>query len=149
MPEHNRYFPGLRAYAGFVQRGVPVNRGARHAGKPRVGFKGLFKLAFDAIFAFSYLPIRIISGIGLSVALVAFLYFCRVLYARFISGEAILGWASTLGAILFLGGLQIVMLGIVGEYVARIYEETKRRPNYIVGDVINLRPADSESTDGR
>lgn len=139
MPERNRYFPGLRAYAGFTQTSVMVERDARHAGTSRVKFSGLIKLALDGLIAFSYLPIRMITAVGSIVALTAFGYTARVLYKKLVSGEAILGWASTLTAILFLGGLQLVMLGLIGEYIGRIYEEVKRRPYYIVMEKIGFR----------
>lgn len=138
MPEHNRYFPGLRAFAGFKQTGVPVDRDPRFAGRPRVGFRGLFKLAFDAIFSFSYIPLRLATVFGLCVALGAFVYLAIVFYHRFITHEAIQGWASILGAVLLLGGLQLVMMGIVGEYIGRIYEESKKRPQYIVERQYNI-----------
>jgi dolichol-phosphate mannosyltransferase len=138
MPERNRYFPGLRAYAGFQQASVLVQRDARHHGKSRVRISGLIKLALDGLIAFSYLPIRMITTIGLLVAASAFCYTLRVLYKKLVSGEAIIGWASTLTAILFLGGLQLVMLGLIGEYIGRIYEEVKRRPYYIIRDKINF-----------
>jgi dolichol-phosphate mannosyltransferase len=138
MPEHNRYFPGLRAYAGFKQRGIEVRRDPRYAGTSRVGLAGLIRLACNAIFSFSYVPIRVISLIGFSVASLAFLYILVIAYKKFISHEAILGWASTLGAVLFIGGLQVLMLGIVAEYIGRIYEETKQRPQYIVAELRNF-----------
>jgi polyisoprenyl-phosphate glycosyltransferase len=138
MPERNRYFPGLRAYAGFGQKGIPVERDARHTGSSRVRLGGLIKLAADGIFAFSYIPIRMATGLGLLVAAGAFLFLLVIAFKKFVSHVAILGWASTLGAVLFIGGLQLVMLGIVGEYVGRIYEETKNRPYYIVSEKRNL-----------
>lgn len=151
MPERNRYFPGLRAYAGFRQEAIVVERDARHAGTSRVKLSGLINLALDGLIAFSYLPIRMITFLGTVVALSAFAYTGRVIYKKLISGEAILGWASTLTAILFLGGLQLVMMGLIGEYIGRIYEEVKRRPYYIVMDKIGYRlnadPA-SESQSG-
>ncbi len=138
MGEHNRYFPGLRAYAGFKQVGVKVDRDARFAGKPRVGLKGLIKLAFDAIFSFSLVPIRLATMTGVLVAMGSFLYLLFVLYHKLITGQAIPGWTSILGAVLFIGGLQLIMLGIVGEYIGRIYEETKKRPQYVVSEKINF-----------
>jgi len=138
MPEHNRYLPGLRAYAGFRQTGVPVERQARHSGAPRVGLLGLLRLAFDGVFSFSHAPIRLVTLFGLVVAAAAFFFMCIVLYKKLISHEAILGWASTLTAILFLGGTQLVTLGLLGEYIGRIYEEVKKRPYYIVQRRINL-----------
>lgn len=132
MPEHNRYFPGLRAFAGFRQVGLPVERGARFAGEPRVGFRGLFKLAGDAIFSFSYVPLRIVTCFGVFMAFASLVYLLWVLFEKFVTHTAISGWASTLGATLLLGSIHIVMLGVVGEYIARIYEETKHRPLYVI-----------------
>lgn len=132
MPEHNRYFPGLRAFAGFRQIGLPVERGARFAGEPRVGFRGLCKLATDAVFSFSYVPLRIVTCFGVFMAAASLIYLMWVLFEKFVTHTAISGWASTLGATLLLGSIQIVMLGVVGEYIARIYEETKRRPPYVI-----------------
>ena len=132
MPEHNRYFPGLRAFAGFRQVGLAVERGARFAGEPRVGFRGLFKLAADAVFSFSYVPLRIVTCFGVFMATASLVYLLWVLFEKFVTHTAISGWASTLGATLLLGSIQIVMLGVVGEYIARIYEETKCRPPYVI-----------------
>lgn len=138
MPEHNRYFPGLRAYVGFRQRGIEVDRDARFAGEPRVGLRGLVKLAFDAIFSFSYVPIRLITLVGVIVAGGAFLFVLFVAYHKFVTYRAVPIWSSILSAVLILGGLQLIMLGILGEYVGRTYEETKRRPSYVVYDKTNF-----------
>jgi dolichol-phosphate mannosyltransferase len=138
MPEHNRYFPGLRAYAGFRQRGIEVERDPRFSGRPRVGVLGLAKLALDGIVSFSYVPIRLVTAMGFLIALAAFSVMCDVLYKKLVSHEAILGWASTLTAILFLGGTQLITLGLVGEYIGRIYEEVKKRPYYIVRERQNF-----------
>lgn len=134
MPENNRYFPGLRAYAGYRQAGVTVDRDERYAGAPKVGIRGLFRLAMNAIFAFSYFPLRLVTLLGLIVAGIAFLYIALILYFKIFTDQAISGWASNLGATLFLGGVQLVMLGIVGEYIGRIYEETKNRPHYYIAE---------------
>lgn len=138
LPESNRYFPGLRAYVGFRQDGVNVSRDSRFAGSPRVGIRGLFKLAFDGIIAFSIIPIRLITITGVIVALLAFGYIAVILFKKYVTGAAITGWASTLTAILFIGGLQLITLGIIGEYVGRIYDEAKRRPYYVIKDKYNL-----------
>jgi glycosyltransferase involved in cell wall biosynthesis len=138
MPEHNRYLPGLRAYAGFRQKGIPVERDARYSGSPRVSPLGLLRLALDGIISFSYVPIRLVTLTGLAVAGAAFFFMCVVLYKRLVSHQAIIGWASTLTAILFLGATQLITLGIVGEYIGRIYEEVKARPYYIVRERQNF-----------
>lgn len=139
MPERNRYFPGLRAYAGFRQKGVPVERDARPDKKARVGFWGLVRLALDAIFAFSYAPIRVFTFLGLAIAACSFLFLVKVVVHKLLAPQdVVLGIASLLVAVLLLGGLQLIMLGVVGEYIGRIYEESKRRPYYVVAAKRNL-----------
>ncbi len=134
MPEQHRYLPGLRAFAGFRAEGVPVDRAARADGRSRVGWRGLFRLAGDGIFSFSYVPLRIATGLGLLSAALAFGVLATVLYKKWVSGAAITGWASTMTAILFMGAIQLITLGIVGEYIGRIYDEVKRRPLYVVAE---------------
>lgn len=138
MPERNRYFPGLRAYAGFKQVGLPVDRDARFSGASRVRLTGLIQLAMNGILSFSMIPLRIASLLGATIAFCSFGYMLRVLYKKLVTGEAILGWASTLTGILFLGGIQMIILGLLGEYIGRIYEEVKRRPYYVVDRKINF-----------
>lgn len=138
MPERSRYMPGLRAYAGFRQTGVVFDRPGRHAGKPRQTFGKLLRMGLDAIFAYSFVPARLASLLGLVTALVALGFSAWVLYQKLISGQAILGWASTMISILFLGAVQLVCLGILGEYVARIYEEVRARPVYVVAESVGL-----------
>ena len=138
MPERNRYLTGLRAYAGFKQTGITIDRAARFSGKTRVGFSGLVKLAMDGIIAFSNAPLRLIIMLGFGVAGFAMAYIFIILFKKYFSHEAILGWSSTLIAILFLGGIQLITLGIIGEYIGRIYDEVKQRPYYVVGEKINF-----------
>ncbi|MFH0954252.1 MAG: glycosyltransferase family 2 protein [Verrucomicrobiota bacterium] len=138
MPERNRYFPGLRAYAGFRQKGVAVDRDPRFAGTSRVGLLGLVRLAVDGMISFSYAPLRIATYSGFVISGLAFAYILRVLYKKWVSGEAIPGWASTLTAILFLGGVQLIVSGIIGEYIGRIYDEVKKRPFYIISHRVNF-----------
>lgn len=134
MPEQHRYWPGLRAFAGFRAEGVPVDRGARADGRSRVGWSGLLRLAGDGIFSFSYAPLRLATALGLLSALLAFGVLATVLYKKWVSGAAITGWASTMTAILFMGAIQLITLGIIGEYIGRIYDEAKRRPLYVVAE---------------
>lgn len=138
MPERNRYFPGLRAYAGFRQKGIAVDRDPRFAGTSRVGLLGLLRLAVDGMISFSFAPLRIATYSGFIISGLAFAYILRVLYKKWVSGEAIPGWASTLTAILFLGGVQLIVSGIIGEYIGRIYDEVKKRPFYIIANRVNF-----------
>jgi dolichol-phosphate mannosyltransferase len=144
MPEQHRYFPGLRAFAGFRAVGVPVDRAARARGRSRVGGRGWTRLALDGLFAFSHAPLRLVSWLGFLAALLALAVLASVLYKKWVTGEAITGWASTMTAILFMGAVQLITLGIVGEYVGRIYDEAKRRPLYIVAERIGFEDDPAE-----
>jgi len=132
LPERNRFLPGLRAWAGFRQTGLKIERDARYDSSPRVRLRGLCRLAMDAIFSFSYLPLRAVAFLGFLAAIPSFAYILVVLYFRLFTDRAIEGWASTLSAVLFLGGVQLICLGVIGEYIGRIYDEVKARPIYIV-----------------
>lgn len=138
MPERDRYVSGLRAYVGGRQTGVEFERAARYAGQPRQSPLRLVRMATDAFFAFSELPLRLATIMGFLVSGVAFLVLLNVLYQKLISGAAILGWASTMTSILFLGGIQLIAIGVIGEYIGRIYNEAKGRPAWVVGRYRNL-----------
>jgi dolichol-phosphate mannosyltransferase len=146
IPLRSRYLPGIRAYVGFQQTGVPVPRRGRHDKKSRVGLKGLFRLAFTGIFSFSYVPIRLFNILGaLSLAVSC----CLALYAlwgKLIGQTAAVAWASQIITISFFGGVNILGLGIIGEYVARIYDQIKGYPSYIINDIIV--PDNKGETDG-
>lgn len=133
MPERNRYISGLRTWAGFRQTGVPCERGSRHSGPPKQTLMRLLGLAADGIFSFSYLPLRMSTFAGAFIALISFVGGLAAIYLR-LSGSLIvpMGWASTMVVLTFLSGLILLMLGMVGEYIARIYNEIKARPQYVV-----------------
>ena len=133
MPERNKYISGLRAYAGFQQTGILVERDARHYGNPKVTLAKLFKLAFDGIFAFSTIPLKLATYLGLTLASASFMIGLIGLYFKFVLRKEFLGWAYGLTTTFFLGGIQLVCLGIIGEYIGRIYEEVRQRPYYIIG----------------
>ncbi len=138
MPERDRYVSGLRAYVGGRQIGIEFERAARYAGQPRQSPLKLVRMATDAFFAFSELPLRLATVLGFVVSGVAFLVLLNVLYQKLISGQAILGWASTMTSILFLGGIQLIAVGVIGEYIGRIYNEAKGRPAWVVGRYRNI-----------
>ena len=145
MPERDRYVSGLRAYVGGKQIGVEFERAPRYAGQPRQSPLKLMRMATDAFFAFSELPLRFATILGFVVSGVAFLVLLNVLYQKLISGAAILGWASTMTSILFLGGIQLIAVGVIGEYIGRIYNEAKGRPAWVVGRYRNLPTGAVES----
>lgn len=134
MPERNRYLSGLRAYAGFQQTGITVERGSRYQGQPKVSVAKLFKLAFDGIFSFSIIPLRIATIFGFVSAIVAFILGLTGLYFKIVLGETFLSWAYGLTTTFFMGGIQLIFLGIIGEYIGRIYDEVKQRPYYLIKD---------------
>ncbi len=138
MPEHNKYLSGLRAYAGFEQIGVYVERGPRYRGKPRVSVTKLFKLAFDGIFSFSTIPLKIATILGLVSAILSFIIGLIGLYVKFVLGQEFLSWAYGLTTTFFMGGIQLLSLGIIGEYIARIYDEVRQRPCYIINEKIGF-----------
>jgi dolichol-phosphate mannosyltransferase len=132
MPEHHRYLRGMRSWVGFRQIGIPVERAERHSGRSKYGFLRLFKLAADGIFAFSIVPIRAAALLGAFVIFLSFLYVLYALYAKIFQHISPQGFTGLLVAVTFLSGVVLFFLGVIGEYVGRIYEETKARPQYII-----------------
>lgn len=138
LPERNRFIRGLRSWVGFRQTGLEYERGARHAGTPKYTFRRLLKLAFDGFIGFSYVPLRLAFWMGLLAFVVCLANIAFAMYGKFVLGTNPPGWTSLMLAVMFLGGVQLMMLGIVGEYIARIYDEVKQRPFYVVGETVNL-----------
>ncbi len=138
LPERNRYLAGLKTWVGYSQTAVEYDREPRFAGRPRQSLGRLVRLALDGIFSFSNLPLRIATLLGIVVSVTAFLLMATVIYLRLFTDRAILGWASLMTSILFLGGVLLLTIGIIGEYVGRIYDEVKRRPLYIVEERLGV-----------
>lgn len=132
LPEQNRYLPGLRAWVGYRQTGVPVARRERYDSSTRVGYRGLYRLALNAIFSFSYVPLSLLRVMGIVVLLFSVALAGFALYHKFFTGQAVAAWASQLTSTAFFGGANLLGIGLIGEYVARIYDEVKRRPQYLV-----------------
>ena len=134
MRERHRFLRGMASWVGFRQIGVPYKRAARYAGETKYPLKKMIRLALTAITSFSYFPLQLATYIGFICAGISILIIPVVIIMRAVSTQAFLGQASTLIAVLFLGGVQLISLGILGEYVGRIYDEAKGRPLYIVND---------------
>lgn len=132
MPEHHRYLRGLRTWVGFRQVGVPIERAARQAGRTKYSPLKLLKLASDGIFAFSIVPLRASAMLGLAAIVLSFLFAAYSLFAKFFLHQAPQGFTALILVITFLSGINLFFLGIIGEYVGRIYEETKARPHYVI-----------------
>ena len=138
LPERERFFPGLRSWAGFRQTGIPVERAARHDDTPRVSLRGLFRLAKTAIFSFSSFPLKffyIIAGISGTVCMGTIGF---VLWHRLFTGLAIPGWASVIITASFFGSLNALGISILGEYVIRIYDQVRARPVYVKAGTRNV-----------
>ncbi len=136
MPENNRYLRGLRAWAGFEQVGVEYERGRRLANESGYNFTKYFKLALDAVFSFSYKPLVYMSKLGLFIAVTSMIYGMYVFSVG--KNPVAPGWASLFVSIVFLSGIQLLSIGIIGQYLARIYDEIKQRPKFIVKRVVGF-----------
>ena len=139
-PEHNRYLRGLRSWVGFRQTGLVVERDERFAGTTHYGPLKLLKLASDGIFSFSIVPLRAAAMLGLIAILISGAFSAYTLYAKLILHRTPVGFTSLMLFMTFLTGMQLFFLGIIGEYVGRIYQETKRRPLYVLGSVVRGTP---------
>jgi len=146
LPERNRYLRGLRVWCGFKHQAVEFERDARAAGEPQYTFRKSLRLAMDGIFSFSAVPLALASHVGLWVSLFALLGMVFTLAQRVFSGWFTQvglapgpGFATIVISILFLGGVQLICLGILGEYLGRIYDEVKGRPAWIVSETTNLK----------
>jgi glycosyltransferase involved in cell wall biosynthesis len=135
LTEKNRYLPGLRAFIGFKQSYVEYSRPERKGGGAKMTFGSLFTLAMDAIFSFSSLPVKICLYLGLIGVILIILALIYIIIGK-LTGLAPLGWSSILLSIYFIGSVQLVSIGILGEYVYRIYKETQARPIFMVNQFI-------------
>jgi dolichol-phosphate mannosyltransferase len=142
LSESNRYLPGLRAWVGFKTAVVYYDREQRAAGEPKQTLWRLVKYALDAVFSFSYKPLRLSLLLGVSIAALAMLYgtilvVCRSLGVGIFGGPVVVGYTSTIVSILLLSGVQLISVGLLGEYIGRIYDEVKRRPLFLVHAIHN------------
>lgn len=134
MPERNRYVRGLRAWLGFRQTAIRFERPARFAGETKYPFRRMVGLAVDGILSLSKAPLRLAMYFGFFASAISFALLLFFIGERlFGDGNLARGWASTIVVILFLGGVQLICLGVIGEFIGRIYDEVKQRPLYIVG----------------
>ncbi len=135
LRESERYTKGMYSWIGFKKKDVEFEQGDRIAGESSWSYKQLFSFAIDGITSFTSAPLRISTIIGFVVSLCAFLYMIYVFIKSLIYGDPVQGYPTLVILILFLGGIQLLSLGIIGEYIGRIYNETKNRPDYIVREV--------------
>jgi len=134
--EYQRFMRGLISWVGFSQVGIEFTRGKRFSGKTKYPLFSMIKFALDGVLSFSLMPLRIVSIMGIVTVAILLLLIFYSLY-RTITGQTVPGWASTTVIILFLGSIQLISIGIIGEYLGRVYEEVKRRPLYIIDSVVS------------
>ncbi len=132
LRERNRFMKGLFGWVGFNRISVPYSRAARNAGKTKFNFRGLWNLALDGITSFSLAPLRLATYTGVIAALFAFVGMAFVMIRAALYGDPVAGWPSMMAVILFIGGVQLLALGVIGEYLGRMYNESKQRPLYLV-----------------
>lgn len=138
IQEKNRYVRGLVTWVGFKQTAVEYKRESRFAGETKYPLKKMIKLATDAILSFSYKPLRLAGLVGGTLSVCSFIYLIVVIIQKLFTDTTQPGWASLFAVILFFNGVSLILHSITGEYVGRIYEETKNRPLYIVRDTLNF-----------
>ncbi len=134
LPERNRYVRGLVSWAGFRQTSLEYVRMERFAGETKYPLRKMLHFAADGITSFSHKPLTLSIMIGCSLSFFSFIYMIVVIFEKFFTDKAISGWASTMTVMLFFNGVTLIMLGIIGGYIGRIYDEAKARPLYVIGE---------------
>lgn len=137
MPEQSRYLRGMRSWVGFRQYGYVYNRDSRAAGTSKYSWKKLFGLAFNGIFNFSDFPVRFISRLGITTILIAVLYLAYVLVSKIFFGNVPEGFTTLIVAISLFSGVQLISIGLIGEYVLRIYNQVRNRPLFIIDKIVS------------
>ncbi|TFB12832.1 glycosyltransferase [Candidatus Marinimicrobia bacterium MT.SAG.4] len=145
MPESNRYLRGLRSWVGFRQIGIEYERAKRHSGKSGYSLGGYFRFALDGIFSFSYAPLRLATIAGFTIAILSFIIGFKAIIPKILGNQAVPGFPALFVAITFIGGVQLITIGLIGEYVARIYDETKKRPHYVINNMKGFASESSET----
>jgi len=134
LREKDRFVRGLVSWIGFPQTGVPYDREERYAGSTKYPYRKMLQFAVDGITSFSSMPLKLASWLGYLASLFAFLYLLSV-FVQKMMGHTVEGWATIMVAMLFLGGVQLICIGIIGEYIGRIFNETKSRPMYVIESI--------------
>ncbi|HBS88214.1 MAG: glycosyltransferase [Bacteroidetes bacterium GWF2_38_335] len=134
MPEKHKYLRGQISWAGYNQTFIEYNRDERNAGKTGYTYKKMMSFAMDGVTSFSNFPLKIVTYAGFLVSLVAFIMIVYALYSRFITKDYVQGWTSLMISVLFIGGIQLISIGIIGQYLSRINDNVRNRPLYIIGE---------------
>ena len=138
FPERTRFLRGLRSWIGFSQIGIEYDRDKRYAGKTKYSFIKLIKLAIDGFVSFSDLPLKLAMILGFFISFLSIVYAIIQIFVRFVAGGIIPGWATITVAVLFLGGVQLIMIGVVLSYLSKIFNEVKGRPLFIIDEILGF-----------
>jgi polyisoprenyl-phosphate glycosyltransferase len=147
--ERNRYVRGLVGWIGFRQSSINYARDSRYAGSTKYPITRMIKFALNGIFSFSFLPLQLATYLGFAVSLVSFIYLVYAIWLKLFTTRVVQGWASVMVAVLFVGGVQLVGLGIMGEYIGRIYDEVKQRPLYLVDSAAGFEQSTGDAAADR
>ena len=147
MPEQARFLRGMSSWIGFRQTGVGYERDARHAGETKYPTRKMVRFAIDAVTSFSTTPLKLVGGVGFTLVVFFVGYLGYTIYRRFFTDATVPGWTTVIVLLLLIGGAQLIALGVIGQYIARIYDESKRRPLYVVSEVVGGDPASAEEPD--
>lgn len=134
LPERNRFMKGLYAWVGFKSERIPYEAAPRLSGKSRYGLLRLFALGITGLTSFSMTPLRLVSAAGVMISIASILYGIYLLFEHYVQGDQLPGWATLAVGMMFLSGLQLLSLGIIAEYLGRVFEEVKQRPLYIIAE---------------
>lgn len=151
LPERSRFMKGLYAWIGFKTVMLPFDADPRTEGRSKFRFRHLSELALTGITSFSMKPLRLVSRIGFAISFMAMMYGAYIVFEKFFFGNPVSGWATLAAGIMLLSGIQLICLGVIAEYLGRIFEEAKQRPLYIVADTVDhsslaLEPTPRETT---
>ncbi len=139
LREQDRFVRGLTSWIGFKQTNIPYRADARHSGQSKYSFSKMLRFAVNGITSFTTLPLKAVGVFGLVVAAISFVYAAYALYVRLVLDIAVEGWTSLLMGVLFLGGVQLISIGVLGAYIARIFRQVKNRPLYIVQEKVGWK----------
>lgn len=137
LPERNRFMKGLYGWVGFRSKSVPIELEQRQGGKSKFGFRGLLRLGLTGMTSFTTWPLRVWTGIGFGIAVLSILYGLWIMLRTLIFGVDVPGWSTLTVAIFLLGGVQLISIGVLGEYLARVFTEVKGRPGYVIAEVLD------------
>jgi polyisoprenyl-phosphate glycosyltransferase len=138
MPERNRFVRGIRSWLGFKQIGLAYERERRYAGEVKYTFRKLMQLAFDGVISFSFVPLKMATFFGFIVSLFSFVYALATLFQHLFTSTTVPGYTTIIIMVCFLGGVQLITIGILGEYIGRIFDEVKNRPLFLISDMIGF-----------